>query len=226
MNRNWLLILLFLAIGTIAIQALLTEHSISNYKNAYVRQGYLMRSMRESDSSYLAATRKYSQVINTYLSKEIITKEGKNFTAEELVNGLSAEQQKNDSLHTRYNSLKKVVENLNQTKACIEKEQLADSRENKSLHKRIARLADSLERSVQNIKHLKSSYGIGLHVESSNVTKKTVEADTPVLSKMDSALLIFPYFKDRIYKDSSGNWVIITYDNSSKPDPKKKNARK
>lgn len=186
-----ILFLLILFIGAGLLSLFLYSYS-NNLEQEIVKRDLLLKDVKQRDSLYESKTKKYAEVITKYVSDCNFYVDGKKISTSELLRitnkTLNENRYLKDSLHfyiDLYN-LENEKRRKMQSSSFIDK--------------------DSLAICKQIIEMVKSDYGISYTVGSNTNTHYFVRNR----SKADSALILFPHFKDKLSFDSTKNaWLIV-----------------
>lgn len=191
-NRNIILLLLFLLV--MAISALLSQcEYTSNLEKSIEAQDSILKNGNQRDSILIEKTKEYTKVITKYVSDCGFTMGKKSLSAED------------------------VVKLINDSQSEIKI--LKDSLYNEEIRNKMFRIKsnDSLATYKLFLNRIESKYGIVLKVKTDGQGRRYIITN---ISKADSALAIFPYYRDRLRTDSAGNFVI-TYEKKIKVPEKK-----
>lgn len=144
------------------------------------------------DSTYLSKTRQYSEVITKYISNCEFTMDGKKISTAELLKIVNRSLNENRLLKDSLIYLQQL---------CKDQVNISDKYKNA--------YAQSLDSSFiykQILSFIKRDYGVEYSVKRTDDKYKFTKE---TFTKADSALLLFPYYKDRLRHDTSkNNWII------------------
>lgn len=147
-----------------------------------IKRDNLIKEMQKNDSTLGIQNRKNAEIITKYISECDIIIDGKKLSTSELVNYLRNLYTEKYRLQFLYDSLKIMSEY--DKKRAVELDSIR-------VYKMLYQLAER-------------DYGIKYTIEN-HENSRTI---SHVKTKVDTALLIYPYFKDRITIDSSGKIKI------------------
>lgn len=187
-NKNTIITILFVVL-TMVVCALLSECEYSDTLKKHVdNQDSILKDGRLRDSLLIENTKEYSEVITKYVSNCGITLNNKQLSAEEIVKIISKSTEEVTSLQ---DSLIR-----------------AEMRSKISLYK----YSDSLNLYRFLINRVKTQYGIVYTITNNTDGSRAIKSN---FSKVDSALALYPFYKNKIKGDSLGN-LIITYEKKNK----------
>lgn len=192
-NKNIIIVLLLLLV--MAISALLSECSYSSkLQSSIAKQDSILRNANQRDSLLAEKTKEYTKVITKYVSNCGFTMGDKSISSEDIVKIINDSQFEIEALK---DSLNKI-----------------DSRNRLSQ----IFLNDSLNIFKNFLSRIESKYGIVYKLRTDKDGKRFIVSN---VSKSDSALAIFPFYRDKLRVDSAGNF-IVTYEEKIKVQNKKK----
>lgn len=148
-----------------------------------------INSILNSDSTFCSEVDTYSETIKRYVSDSSFIVNGVSYTGSDIVklfNQVIAEKHKIEDSLFYYQDRLNETENFYQEK--------------------IYKYSDSTFVLKWQLDEIKKDYGINIKVNK-NKDKYTM---VKPFNKMDSAIILFPYFKDKLSKTKDGNWVITT----------------
>jgi len=201
-------ILAFLTIVSIAGAFFLIDHS-DKLERELIYKDSLIRRIQRNDSLYNNSVKGYSEVIERYISDCNFILNGKKISTEELVKLANHTLNENEILKDsiRYYKLLWLKSQISLSESQLKYDSTYDS----------------LFVNGAIVSFIKKRYGISY----AYVRKGDKYTFTKNSSKVDSALILFPYFKDRLKGDSTGiHWTITTGITSELVVPPKKRKRK
>lgn len=233
------ILILFFIIGSLGSIGLLYENKIE-LEEQISRRDELIRKKEISDSTLLAQSKKNESTVEKYISDCGILINNKKVSTDELIQFLNIKLEKINSLENRIYRLQDSISQL-ESKLLNEKTEKNDC----LIKLRITNDSLSIYKSFYNLakKNFKTDFTVDGKILTINIPKDTlsiyktlyemaqddygisynVKEDnqyrtiTRKITKADSALMLFKYYKDKVSRDSTGKiWYIET------PEPKKK----
>lgn len=186
----------FLGIGiSIVIILIVTLSIMINYlsqlKYEIARRDSLIQRMQAGDSLYQKGLKNYADVIQKYVQDCKFSINGKEISSQELVRIVNdANNEKIALLDSLIHCNERISKNYD---AYI------------ALEQKIKENSDSLAFKTIFLNLAKKRYGLQYNRSYSKETY-SFSISSP---KLDSALILYGYYKDRLKKDSVGSWVII-----------------
>lgn len=185
------LVSLFLASGTVNI---FLSNNSTELQNQLELRDSTINKINVADSILCAESMRNTEIIEKYIDNCNFILKGKTITAEELI---LYTQQINDSLN-----LYRAFHNL--------------TKKNLNIDYNISKCEDgrviSMEIPQDTLGIYKILYETAVKKYGIDYETKSENGDLVILnnfSKVDSAMLIFDYYKDKLTKDENGNWMII-----------------
>jgi len=182
----------FIAVGVGLITIISTVISLILYDNTeklnfeLAQRDSLISQIRLNDSLYSSSIKGYSEVITKYVSNCNITIDGRRITTEELA---------------------KMVNQMLEENATL-KDSLLYYEQYKEEYLKLQPNLDSLSINRKIVELVKRDYGVSYEVTPTKTGNYYFKRN---FSRADSALIIFPYFRDKITTDTTtGNWIITT----------------
>jgi hypothetical protein len=162
-------------------------------QNAVGQRDTLIASMQRGDSLYKSSVKGYSEIITKYVSDCNFVIDGKKVSTQDLVKLINDILNQNQSLIDSliYYKRLSVVDNFYKNE----------------YEKRLKTTLDSLVINSKIVELAKRDYGISYKVDKYD-KGYTFEREP---SKADSAIILFPYYKDKIKRDTANDsWLIST----------------
>lgn len=148
-----------------------------------------LNSILDSDSSFCSEVATYNKTIKKFVSDSSFIVNGTSYTGSDIVklfNQIILDKSKIEDSLFYYQELLGETENFYEEK--------------------IYKYRDSIYVLKWQLDEIKKDYGINIRV-SKNKDRYTM---VKPFNKMDSAIMLFPYFKDKLSKTKDGNWIITT----------------
>jgi hypothetical protein len=189
------LLIVYAILATAAGTLVATNLQDDNLKllRAIGQRDSLIASIQQKDQLYDSTTKAYSEVITRYISDCNILVDGKKVSNKQLINLFNQLINENDTLRDSliYYKRQSIVGQLQSTK----------------LQLRIHSLLDTINIKSKIVELVNRDYGITYNVD----TYDRGFTFSRNLSRADSAMVLFPFYKDRIKRDTAkGNWIITT----------------
>ncbi len=208
LSRNQRLARIILVILSVAV-TIFFMISMINYSRALegevAARDSLINLMQKEDSTTLSSTKKYSQIITKYIEDCNILIDGKKVSTPDLVKLLNKQMEENQLLS----------DSLSYYKNLMQAERVRKHHYYSSMNS----IDDSLFISKKIIQLVKQDYGISYEV--TRAGNKFSIVRNP--STADSAVILFPYYKHKLKKDTiAGQWLIITESKIAVPETSKR----
>lgn len=189
-NRNLYIIAFLFAL---LLGSCFIIYFINNYNDELQKQldakDVLLNDVKARDSVFTKNNKEYSEVITKYVNNCNFTLNNKDISTAELVKmankALTQVELLNDSL-------------------------IREKNISKSYYNQLVLINDSFGIYKTIINKAKSDYGIHYNIISNNKNNYIIKE----FSKADSGLLLLPFYKTKLKKDTLGNWVI-SYEKTS-----------
>jgi len=176
-----------------------------NLESQIIARDKTIKEIRKTDSLLIEKTKEYAKQIEKFNSQPSYILEGKEITTKEIVELLNDSYEKISFLEQENYNLKykDSINRINSKSANYNINLLKKSRKNTI---EIAqKYVDSTYITLSKLKYIKERYGIDLKHKIIDSTR-TLKIINPML-KVDSALILFPYYKNRLsFKE--GKWNI------------------
>ena len=192
-NKVLAIVLIALLIGSVIINLILTDNNRQLQYQVELRDSTINK-INLADSALCEQSKKNSETIKKYINNCKFILNGKEVTAEEII------------LYTRkiYDSLKvyKAFYNLTKKKLKVDFS-LSKINNGKIL---------TLEVPQDTLKKYKILYELAEKKYGFKYITKIRNHDLIILhkfTKVDSAMMIYDYYRDKLVKDKNGNWMII-----------------
>lgn len=200
-----LLLLLFLGSFTMSLY----EYS-GNLEKAIAQRDTIIMQLSRNDSIYSTKTKEYSEVITKYIDNCNFYIDGKHISTNDLIKFTNQLIEEKDKLEDSLSYFKQKTDHESATKSGYRNELITT--------------IDSLQVSSRILGLIKRDFGITYNVE----TKDGYRIYTRNPSKADSAIVLFPYYKDKLSYDTlTKAWNIkIQTTRESVGNPSEKKSRK
>lgn len=162
-------------------------------QSAIGQRDTLIVSMQRGDSLYKSSLKGYSEIITKYVSDCNFVINGKKVSTQNLIKLINEILYQNETLTDSliYYKRLSVVENFYKSE----------------YEKRLKSILDTLVINSKIVELAKRDYGISYKVEQQ---EKGFIFEREI-SKADSAIILFPYYKDKIKRDTTNeSWIITT----------------
>ncbi|MBN8653419.1 MAG: hypothetical protein J0L67_18470 [Cytophagales bacterium] len=182
----------FITVISILFTTYLYDNNLE-LQNAVGQRDTMIASIQRGDSLYKSTVKGYSEVITRYVSDCSFVIDGKKISTQDLVKLLNEILNQNESLADSVLYYKKLA--------------IVDNFYKNEYQKRINSMMDSLVINSKIVELAKRDYGVNYKVEKSQSGFTFVRE----ISKADSAIILFPYYKDKLKRDTlTDSWIITT----------------
>lgn len=235
-NKSIILILTIATIVGIIIILILSNY-VKELENQVAKKSELIEQSEKSDSLLIEKTKEYADQINEYVQDCNFYIDGKKVSQQEVIRIANKTLDENLKLRDSIQKLKFVIQTTKKNYGISYKVEkngdtlyasrnatkidtaLAYLPQIKIQQKRIIQLSDSLEIYKWQAELVKENYGISYKIKrEGNTLTSTRNSST----KLDSALVLYKYYKHRLSKDKNGDWIIETDKEYRKMEKEKK----
>jgi hypothetical protein len=235
-NKSIILILTIATIVEIIIILILSNY-VNELENQVAKKSELIEQSEKSDSLLIQKTKEYADQINEYVQDCNFYINGKKVSQQEVIRLANKTLDENSKLIDSIQKLKFVIQTAKKNYGISYKvEQNGDTLyatrnatkidtalaylpQVKLQQKRIIQLSDSLEIYKWQAELVEKNYGISYKIKREGTTLTSTRNSS---TKLDSALVLYKYYKHRLSKDKNGDWIIETDKEYRKMEKEKK----
>lgn len=235
-NKSIILVLTIATIVGIIIILILSNY-VNELENQVAKKSELIEQSKKSDSLLIQKTKEYADQINKYVQDCNFYIDGKKVSQQEVIRFANKAFDENSKLRDSIQKLKFAIQTAKKNYGISYKVErngdtlyatrnatkvdtaLAYLPQVKTQQKKIIQLSDSLEIYKWHAELVRKNYGISYKIKREGTTLTSTRNSN---TKLDSALVLFKYYKHRLSKDKNGDWIIETDKEYRKMEKEKK----